>query len=138
MADISQYDHAAALVDVLETTGVPVGDGETPWNGPQKRYVAPSIVLHMVPGGTVDGTLGCPDEIVDGRFKVKAIGRSAGEARNVADKAAVALSAGLTVTGRRIRRLRPLDAWSGIERDDDVTPPLFYATRTYGLYSFPT
>ena len=91
----------------------------------------------MVAGGTVGGTLGCPDELVDARFQLTAIGRLAAEARDVADRAAAALEGGLAVPGRRIRRVRPIDPWSRIERDEDVQPPLFYAVRTYGLFSFP-
>jgi len=137
MSDISQIDHAAALLALLETTGLPVGDGAAPWNGPQKTYVAPSVVLHMIAGGTVDGTVGCPDEVVDARFQITAVGRNAAEARGVADRAAAVLAGGLSVPGRRVRRLRPMDPWSRIERDEDLQPPLFYAVRTYGLWTFP-
>lgn len=126
--------HALALLAVLGTVdGLDVGDGVAP-DDHTGRYV----VLHMLPGGEIDGTAADPDEWADARFQITAVGRVASEARWVADLAHEALvTETVAVDGRSIQRVRPLDAWARVERDDDQAPPLFYATRVYGLWSFP-
>lgn len=131
MAAIQQNPHALALLATLATGGLAVGDGVAPPTHPG-RYA----VLHMLPGGEIDGTASDPEEWIDGRFQITAVGRNASEARWVADQAGIALTGPVTVAGRSIQRVRPLEAWGGVTRDDDVSPPLFYATRVFGIYSF--
>ncbi len=139
MTLIEQDPHALAVVASLEAGGLTVGDGEAPRTGNPPKIVAPCVVVHMVPGGQVDGTAGDPDGWADARFQLTAVGRMAAEARHVADRAGQALDTnGITVPGRKIRRLRPVGPWGPTVRDNDVTPPLFYATRTYGMFTFPT
>jgi hypothetical protein len=134
MAYIAQNPHALAIIAALEaSSGVPVGDAVAP-----EMHSGRYVVVYMLPGGEIDGTAADPDEWIDGRFQLTAVGRVASEARWVADKAAEAVTAdgAVTVTDRTIQRVRPLDSWGGVVRDDDVTPPMFYTTRIFGLYSF--
>lgn len=138
MTQIDQNPHALAVIAALEADGLAVGDGVAPRQGDPPTIVAPCVIVHMVAGGEIDGTLGDPDGWADTRVQLTAVGRVAAEARRTADLAGQALEAGITVAGRSIRRLRPIEPWSGVARDHDVTPPLFYATRTYGLFTFPT
>ena len=139
MTEIGQNAHALAIVAALEADGLVVGDVAAPRQGNPPKIVAPCVVVHMVPGGEIDGTAGDPDEWADARFQLTAVGKVAAEARWYADRAAAALAAnGVTVAGRSIRRLRPIEPWGRVERDQDLTPPLFYSTRTYGLFTFPT
>lgn len=126
--------HALALIATLGGADLSVGDGVAPASHPGRF-----VVLYMLQGGEVDGTAADPDEWVDGRFQLTSVGRNASEARWVSDKAHEAVTDGVVaVTGRSIQRVRPLDAWGQVTRDDVLTPPLFYAVRTYGIYSFPT
>jgi hypothetical protein len=139
MTRIAQGPHALAIIAALEASSLTVGDGVAPRTGHPPQIVAPCVVVHMVPGGDIDGTLGDPEGWADARFQLTAVGRVAAEARRSADLADAALEAnGVTVPGRVIRRLRPVEPWGRVQIDHDVTPPLFYATRTYGLFTFPT
>jgi hypothetical protein len=138
MTQIAQGPHALAIIAALEADDLTVGDGVAPRVGNPPKIVAPCVVVHMVPGGAIDGTAGDPDGWADARFQLTAVGRLAAEARRYADLAAAALEThGLAVAGRAVRRLRPIEPWGRVERDHDVTPPLFYATRTYGVWTFP-
>lgn len=138
MTEIAQNPHALAVIASLEAAGLTVGDGVAPRDGSPPRIVAPCVVVHMVPGGAIDGTAGDPDGWADARFQLTCVGRVAAEARYTADLADSALGDNPpTVDGRKVRRVRPVEPWGRVERDNDVTPPLFYATRTWGLWTFP-
>ena len=134
---IAQDPHALAIIAALEADSLTVGDGEGgEVNG---TITAPQIIVHLIPGGTIDGSIADPDEWADARFQLTAVGRVAAEARWYADKAATALEANaVTVAGRSIVRVRPVEPWGRVEVDHDVTPPLHYSTRTFGLFTFPT
>lgn len=132
---MDQNPHALAIIEAIEADDLTVGDGVAARF--EETIVAPQVVLHMIPGGSIDGTAGSPDEWADARFQLTAIGRVASEARWYADKAADALADNaLDVDTRSIQRVRPVEPWGRVTRDDDVTPPLFYVTRVFGLWSF--
>ena len=136
MIEILQNPHALAIIAVLEAAGLTVGDGEGKKSGAET--VAPQVIVRMIPGGTIDGSVSNPEELADARFSLVAVGRVAAEARFTADKAAQALSgATFTVAGRTIRRVRPMEPWGRAEVDHDVSPPHFYSTRVFGMWSFP-
>lgn len=134
---IEQDPHALAIIAALEADDLTVGDGvggET-----AGTVTAPQVIVHLIPGGRVDGSAADPDEWADARFQLTAVGRVAAEARWYADKAASALeSNAVTVAGRSVQRVRPTEPWGPVTKDHDVTPPLFYSTRQYGLFTFPT
>lgn len=133
---MDQNPHALAIIASLQAAGLTVGDGVAPKSSDGK-IVAPCVVLHMIPGGEIDGTAAAPDEWADGRFQLTAVGRVAAQARDYADQATQALIDNpITVTGRSVQRVRPIEPWGRVERDDAVSPPLFYSTRRHGLWSF--
>lgn len=133
--------HALAILGALTAAGLAAGDGEAP-----KTHTGRYVVLYMISGGETDGTAADPDEWIDGRFQLTCVGRSASEARWVADQAGKAVTApgAVQVAGRGIQRVRPLDGGVNVQRDDDPARPtdgtpqtgLFYATRDFGFYSF--
>lgn len=137
MALVGAYAHAQAIIDTLGNAGLVVGDGEAPRPAGRSEIITPCVVFHMVDGGLVDGTLADPDEWVDARFQLTAVGRVAAEVRDIADKASAALAGGVTVAGRRVMRVQPIDPWGRVERDNDVTPPVYYCTQLWRLFSFP-
>lgn len=131
--------HAAAILtalEPLETLDQPirVGDGVAP-KSTDGAFVAPSAVLHFRPGGQMIDSVGCmgTDGIVP--FQITCVGQTAEQARIVADFVATYLEgADLTVTGRAIYRVRRRSPVGGApERDDDVSPPLFYIPVQYQL-----
>jgi hypothetical protein len=137
---ITVNPHAAAILTAmgsLEALDQPiqVGDGVAP-QSTDGRVVAPCAVLHMRPGGEMFSSMGCADTDATLPFQVTCVGKTAAQARIVADKVAEALDgATLTVSGREIFRVRrPRGPIGGApERDDDVTPPLFYIPAYYSL-----
>jgi hypothetical protein len=134
---IDHDEHALAIISAIEEDGYTVGDGEGVKNG--AVVVAPQVIVHLIPGGSIDGTLGDPDEWGDGRFQLTGVGQVARQARWIVDRAAEAIAAnGVVVEGRKIRRVRPLSPWGPSSIDRDVTPPLFFATRVFAFFTFPT
>jgi hypothetical protein len=134
---IEQNPHALAIIAALEADALTVGDGDGAETA--GTVTAPQIIVLLIPGGRIDGSIADPDEWADARFQLTAVGRVAAEARWYADKAATALETNaVTVAGRSVMRVRPTQPWGPVTKDLDVTPPLFYSTRTYGLFTFPT
>lgn len=140
MTTITVNPHAKALLVALSSLealspAIRVGDGVAP-QSTDGKVVAPCAVLHMRTGGEMFGSIGCADSDATLPFQVTCIGKTAEQARIVADKVAGALDgATLTVTGRAIYRVRrPRGPIGGApERDDEVTPPLFYIPAYYSL-----
>lgn len=133
MDRISQDRHALALIAALTAPGLTVGDHRKP-DGASPPYT----VFYMLPGGEVDGSLETPDADGDLRFQLTHVGRLPAEARWEADRASTALlSAAVTVAGRSIDRVRPLEASNQVQRDDDIDPPLFYLVARYGAWTTP-
>lgn len=138
MTDIEpeQNPHARAIIAALEAADLTVGDGVAPKSADAKQFVAPCVVLYTRAGGFKTGTLAQPDVDGDMRFQLTAVGRLAAEARQYADRAHDALKAHpIDVDGRLICRVRRLWVASTIERDEDVTRPLFYLPVEYGLFT---
>lgn len=131
--------HALAILTALAplealTQPIRVGDGKAPLSTDEK-VVAPCAVLHFRPGGEMFESVGCMAEDAAVRFQVTCVGRTAAQARIVADEVAEALEgATLTVSGRAVYRVRRTSPVGGApERDDDVSPPLFYIPALYSL-----
>lgn len=137
---INENPHALAVITRLETvtldgTALRVGDAVAPKSS-TGAVVAPCAVLYGRQSGILTSSIGEVD--TDGviRFQVTAVGRTAAEARVVADKTRAALTApDLTVAGRWVE-VRSDSASSTVNRDDDIRPPLFYATTLYRLLTF--
>lgn len=141
--------HVEAILEVLRTATMPdgalvkIGDGVAPLrqaNDPNS-IVAPCAVLHMRAGGTVSGSLGVINTDAIFRFQVTAVGKTAREARVVADCVGAYIEgATITVEDRETVRIgRPPGSGPLMQpqRDDDVTPPLFYVPVEYRLWTVP-
>lgn len=139
MTDVIEQDpHALAIIARLEAATLIVGDGEAPLDEDGEKIPPPYSVLYMLPGGEVDGSAASPDSDGDIRFQLTHVGRLPAEARWQADRAGAELVGHpLVVPGRSVRRVRPLEASNRVERDDDVTPPLFYVPARFGAWTFP-
>lgn len=130
---ITVNPHALAILTALEplesrTVPIKVGDGVAPLST-DGDVVAPCVVLHFRTGGEMFSSVGCADTDAVIPFQTTCVGLTAEQARIVADAVAGELDgASLTVTGREVYRVRrPRGVIGGSpERDDEVTPPLFY------------
>lgn len=136
---ITLLPHATAILDRLETwpglATVKIGDHVAPKSSTGK-IVAPSAVLYLRPGGEITGSLGCLD--TDGwlPFQITCVGQVAQQAMWVADRVHEALtSSPLLVTDRFVGRLRRTYLGPHAERDEDVSPPLFYVAPEYRLWT---
>ena len=90
-------------------------------------------VLYPMPGQGFDGTIGAPYRLGNFAYQVTAVGAVRQQAEWVADLARDVMLGGLTVSGRRIHVVHV--AHGDVQRDDTVTPPLFYAWDRYLLRS---
>lgn len=130
-------EHTDAVITALEDAGLTVGDGEAPADagrqadGSFDHYV----VVYSIPGGARSGTLEAPFEDGDLIFQVTCVGESRRQAEWLVDKAEDILD-GVTVAGRRIHAMP--ESNPGVTRDDDLSPPLFYATPRYRLMTTPS
>lgn len=131
-AILPHIDAVATALTAVELTvylgGAP--DGVEPTDG------QPYIVLYPDPGVPVRASLA--DDRVDFTAVVQltCVGLTAEQALNVCDRAAAALSPRLAVAGRTSWRPEALEGLP-VRRDDDVTPPCFYAISRYRLRSTP-
>lgn len=108
--------------------GIPIDAG---WSPPDKF-----AVLYPDPGMAVRESLADRRTDFEATFQITCVGGSAERALWVADKARMALSVPLTVTGRASWRPEELGG-PPVQRDDDVTPPLWFVPVQYRLISTP-
>jgi hypothetical protein len=131
-----------AVLTLLEGAALLVGDGIRPAGGgfpgddPTQDFV-PYAVLYQGVTTDIDGPVSDPNADTASEYQVTSIGVTRPQASFVADKARHAmLEQTLTVTGRCVQ----LVEWTqgrNAERDDDVTPPLFYAIDIYTISTSP-
>lgn len=120
--------HTDSVIAKLESVGLSVGDGESP--------APPSCAVYTIPGGRSYGSLQEPNEDADFVYQVTCVGITREQAEWVADKAIAALLGGVTVADRHIARVM-VDAFPGVFRDDDATPPVFVSTPRFRLITTP-
>ncbi|MET8404530.1 hypothetical protein [Streptomyces sp900116325] len=128
--------HVDAVQAALTAGGLTVYLGGTPtstgWTPPDKF-----AVLYPDPGQA--GRASLADERTDltVMFQVTCVGASMERALWVADRVREALSGQLTVAGRAA--WRPEDQGGPpVQRDDDVTPPLWFVPVQYRIQSIPS
>lgn len=125
--------HMDAVQAALTGAGLTVYLGGTPtgtgWVQPDKF-----AVLYPDPGMAV------PESLADDRtdfvalFQVTCVGASVERALWVADRVRQALNSPLTVAGRTAGRPEDIGG-PPVQRDDDVTPPLWFVPVQYRLQS---
>ncbi|MCW2899702.1 MAG: hypothetical protein JWO67_1967 [Streptosporangiaceae bacterium] len=104
--------------------------------GAPQSAVPPYCVLYPDVGAPVRASLA--DDRVNflGVIQVTCVGATPEQALNYSDRTHAALSAPLQVAGRAGWRPEALDG-TPVQRDDDVTPPFWYAVARYRLRSTP-
>lgn len=111
------------LISALTSIGgLKVGRGQKPDGDP------PYAVVYGIPGGRTAGTLDDPHEDAEMVYQVTCVGTTSEQAEWVTDRA-LGLAKGFPATGLIVSDVEVF--LPGIQRDDDVTPPLFYATPRF-------
>lgn len=122
-------EHTQALLSVLQATGRPVGDAVAP-----PAASAPYVVLYPQ-SGTRGGPIADPDADAALTYQFTCVGRDRRGAQWLADRVADVVR-NVAFPGRALLRVQLLND-SPVERDDDVTPPLWYATPVYQFWTTP-
>jgi hypothetical protein len=127
--------HVDALTAALEGVSLTVYLGGAP-DGVEPTDAQPYIVLYPLPGTAVRASLA--DNLVDfvGDVQLTCVGLTAEQALNVHDRASAALATPLAVNGRTTWKPEPRGGQPA-KRDDDRTPPCFYAISLFRLRSIP-
>lgn len=127
--------HVDAVTAALEAASLTVYLGGAP-PSVAPTDAQPFIVLYPDPGVSVRASLA--DDRVDfiAVVQLTCVGLTAQQALNVSDRARAALDGPLVVAGRAAWRPEALEG-QPVHRDDDVTPPCFYAISRFRLRSTP-
>lgn len=128
--------HVDALTTALETAGLTVFLGGAP-AGTAPTDTVPYVVLYPEPGVPVRASLADDRVNYQGVVQLTCVGLTAEQALSMSDRCVAALSPRLVVAGRSGWRPEALDS-QPVKRDDDVTPPNFYAVLRYRLRSTPS
>jgi hypothetical protein len=122
--------HTSAVITRLQALGVAVGDAQAPTGNP------PYCVVYQVAGGDTYGPLAAQNDDAELIYQVTCVGTSREQAQWLADKT-MGLLSGITVTGRSLP-LVTVEMVPGIQRDDKVSPPVFWAAPRFRLFSTPS
>lgn len=123
--------HRDAVKAALEAAQLVVGLGGAPDPVPGTSMYA---VVYFTPGQSVSESLADQRTDFDGLFQVTCVGPDEERCLWVADKVRKALFAPIAVDGRKAWRPEELGG-PPVQRDDDVSPPLFYVPIQYRLKS---
>lgn len=132
-------DHIKVVVDVLEDAGLSVHHGRGPVD-PTKN--APYCVVYDAGGLILDGSACDPFVEAYVAIQITSVGVSAESSELIADKARDVILAGgyPPPPGRAwLSKTRPadLDTTQPTQRDEDVTPAMFYTVTIVLLMSGP-
>lgn len=123
--------HVDALLAALTAAGLTASLGVAP-----PGAVPPYVAVYPDVGRSLPGSLADPLSYYDSVVQLTCVGMTPEQALSYSDRARIALSVPLVVAGRS--GLRPEELGGPpILRDDDVTPPLYYAPVQYRLRSTP-
>ena len=125
--------HTAGVVGALEAGGLSVGVGIAP-----DPPTLPYVVLYPSGLSRLDGPMS--DMHADARpvMQVTSVGSTVEQVEWARDKAAQALLAGtVTIAGRVLCAAVELETSQPVQRDDDVSPPLFFAADIYRFHTTP-
>lgn len=124
-------EHTDAVIAALKATDLVVGDAIAP-----EDAVPPYAVVYLIAGGGLGGTLGDPNADATLTYQVTCVGRSRQQAEWVGDKALELLSRQVLVPNRRVLNVR-LHIPPGVQRDDQVSPPVFWSTPQFRITTTP-
>lgn len=119
----------------LLRTQLLVGDAVRPaeWATAPAGYV----VLYPL-DSPADGPVSDAYADTDSTYQVTAVGKSRAQAEIAADKArSLMLTGSLSIPGRVLMEPVVRSESRGVERDDDTSPPLFYAVDRYVIRTTP-
>ncbi|MFJ3201017.1 hypothetical protein [Streptomyces sp. NPDC086989] len=122
-----------AIVAALTAGGLVVGDG----GAPAKASIPSTGIyaaIYFDPGQSLSESLADQRTDFSLSFQVTCVGPTAEKCRWAAHRARMALYAPLVVAGRSAWRPEELGG-PPIQRDDDVSPPLYYLPVQYRLQS---
>lgn len=136
-------EHTDAILAALRATfgdRAEVGDAEAP-DGTGRQgdgSFAKYAVVYALSGGNTMGTLATPDADAWLPYQVTCVGGSRQQAEWVRDEVVARLVGTYTleVEQRRIPRVR-LDSTGGATRDDDQTPPVWWAAPRFAVLTTP-
>lgn len=130
--------HVAGVAAALTSAGILADVGRKPDNiptlagrTPQRAY---AVVYPVVTQR--DGPVADPDADCVFTVQVTCHGASAESVTQIVDDVEVALRA-VVVSGRSVTRVEPIGG-GDLRRDDDVTPPLYFATPRWRVHSTPS
>lgn len=123
--------HVDAVMAALMGAGLTVGDGGAPSAIPATGIYA---ALYFDPGQSFAESLADQRSDFALSFQVTAVGPTAEKCRWATQRIRAALHAPLTVAGRTSWRPEELGG-PPIQRDDDVSPPVYYLPVQYRLQS---
>lgn len=128
--------HVDALTTALEGSGLVVYLGGAP-SGTVPTDNVPYVVLYPDPGVPVRASIADDRVWFQGVVQLTCVGLTAEQALSVSDRCQAALTPALVVAGRAGWRPEALEG-QPVKRDDDVTPPNYYAVLRYRLRSTPS
>ncbi len=132
-------DHTDAILTMLNTTTIIIGDGVAPRQVDKTEMEAPYAVLYSLLGGDFDGPISDNQADVSLLYQVTAVGKTRQQAQVVADIIrAVFKRENLTIINRVVRDIRLTTPNSGVVRDDDLPNPLFYSYDRYEVDTTPS
>ena len=135
---ISVEDHTEAILALLNTTTINVGDGQMPRGVNKEEVLPPYAALYPIVGGTFDGPLSDTQADVSLIYQVTAVGDTRQQAQVIIDIIRVVMQReNLIITGRAVRDIRLVTPFSGVIRDDDLPNPLFYGYDRYEVDTTP-
>jgi hypothetical protein len=121
-----------AVISALASTGKQIGDGVAPG-----AAVFPYAVVTPLADVGYDGPINDGQADVEMTWQVTSVGQNREQAQWMQDACRDALINGtLAITGRSVMKV-DLSGGSGVERDDDFQPPLFYAVDVFEIMLTP-
>lgn len=135
-------DVTAAMLATLSEVLDRVGDGQTPdsagWQGaPGGSAFNGYVVLHSIPGGSLDGSIAEPDDDATTLYQVTAVGATREQCEWHADNARQALvGQDLEIDGRKTVRIS-VDVLTGARRDETVMPVVWISTDRFRVVTTP-
>jgi hypothetical protein len=134
MTAVARAPETLAVLTLLRTQ-LTVGDGTRPTGWASAAGYA---VLYPL-GVPADGPVADAYADTQSEYQITAVGETRAQAQILADHARVLMLTGsLSIPGRAL--MQPVE-WSesrGVDRDDDTSPPLFYAIDRYVIRTTPS